>query len=162
MRHLLHLIIYIALLAAALVGCTTDAERNRMRSGLDSINARNRTDQPFTPQDVQPYVQFFDSHGNANDRLLAHYLLGRAYHEKGDAPMALECYQHAIDCADTTAMNDKDFAQLSRVYAQMAEIFYYQGLYREQLSHEKLSVHNAWKGKDTLAALMSYEQTSSL
>ena len=133
-------LLVIPLLLAALCCCTTEAERNRMRSGLDSINVRNRTDQPFTPQDVQPYVEFFDEdakawhaifgrHGDANDRLLAHYLLGRAYHEKGDAPMALECYQHALNCVDTTAMSEKDFARLSRVYAQMAEIFYYQGLY---------------------------------
>ena len=38
-----------------LVCCTTEADRNRMRSGLDSINQRNRNDQPFTVKDVEPY-----------------------------------------------------------------------------------------------------------
>ena len=47
-----NLIIVFALLLT-LVCCTTEAERNRMRSGLDSINVLNRTDQPFTPQDVE-------------------------------------------------------------------------------------------------------------
>ena len=69
-----------------------------MRQGLDSLNQRNRTDQPFTVSDVEPYVRFFDRHGTSNDRLLAHYLLGRAYYEHGEAPMALECYHDAIDC----------------------------------------------------------------
>ena len=113
------LVVYVFGLLLVLMGCTTADDRARMRVGLDSINVRNRTDQPFTIQDVEPYVQFFDNHGTPNDRLLAHYLLGRAYYEHGEAPMALECYHDAIDCADTTS-KDCDYAQLSRVYAQMA------------------------------------------
>ena len=139
--------------------CTTEADCNRMRAELDSINQRNRNDQPFTAADVQPYVDFFDDHGTPNDRLLAHYLLGRAYHEHGEAPMALECYQKAAECADTLS-EDCDYKQLCRVYAQMAQIFYEQGLYREQLVFQRLSSKHAWKGKDTLAALMSYAQES--
>ena len=155
MKHLLTVIVI--LLAFAF--CTAEADRSRMRAELDSINQRNRNDQPFTAADVQPYVDFFDDHGTPNDRLLAHYLLGRAYHEHGEAPMALQCYQDALDCADTLS-NDCDYAQLSRVYGQMAQIFYEQGLYRGQLVFQRLASKYAWKGKDTLAALMSYEQES--
>ena len=155
MKHLLTIFV----LLLALTCCTTEADRNRMRAGLDSINERNRNDQPFTVADVEPYVQFFDDHGTPNDRLLAHYLLGRAYHDHGEAPMALECYQKAADCADTLSA-DCDYKQLCRVYAQMAQILYQQGLYRQELVHIDLSVKCALKGKDTLAALMSYEQES--
>jgi hypothetical protein len=42
----------------------------------------------------------------------------------------------------------------------MAQIFYEQGLYREQLKSGRFSAKFAWTGKDTLAALMSYEQES--
>lgn len=80
----------------ALCCCTTEAERTKMRAGLDSINVLNRTDKPFTVQDVEPYMQFFDDHGTPNERLLAHYLLGRAYYEHGEAPMALQCFHDAI------------------------------------------------------------------
>ena len=155
MKHLLTVI----LLLLSLSCCTTEADRNRMRAGLDSLNQRNRTDQPFTVQEVEHYVRFFDDHGTDDDRLLAHYLLGRAYYEHGDAPMALQCYLDAIDCADTT-IQDFDYAQLSRVYGQMAEVFYYQGLYRQHLQYGQMSVRYAWKGKDTLLALMNYEQES--
>jgi hypothetical protein len=155
MKYLLTIFV----LLLALTCCTTEADRNRMRTGLDSINQRNRNDQPFTVANVEPYVQFFDNHGSPNDRLLAHYLLGRAYHEQGEAPMALKCYQNAIGCADTLN-TDCDYTQLARIYAQMAQIFYEQGLYREQLASDQLSVKYAWKGNDTLAALMSYEQES--
>jgi hypothetical protein len=153
MRHLLTVIAVLLAFAC----CTTEADRNRMRAELDSINQRNRNDQPFTAADVQPYVNFFDDHGTPNDRLLAHYLLGRAYHEHGEAPMALQCYQDALDCADTLS-TDCDYVQLSRVFGQMALLFYEQGLYRQQLNYNNQSVMYAWKGKDTLLALRNYEQ----
>lgn len=153
MKHLLTFCV----LLLALTCCTTEADRNRMRAGLDSINVCNRNGQPFTVSDVQPYVNFFDEHGTPNDRLLAHYLLGLAYYDHGEAPMALQCYQDAADCADTTAA-DCDFAQLARVYGQMAQVFYEQGLSRQQLNYEQLSVKFAWKGRDTLLALRNYEE----
>ena len=95
MKKAVYLYVTLCLLAI-LVGCTTEGERAAMRAGLDSINVRNRTDRPFTVRDVEPYVRFFDDHGTANDRLLAHYLLGRAYYEHGEAPMALQCYHDAV------------------------------------------------------------------
>ena len=153
MRHLLTVIAILLVFAC----CTTEADRSRMRAGLDSINQRNRNDQPFTAADVQPYVNFFDDHGTPNDRLLAHYLLGRAYHDHGEAPMALQCYQDALDYADTLS-GDCDYVQLSRVFGQMAQIFYEQGLYRQHIQCEKKSIKFAWLGNDTLAALMSNEQ----
>ena len=152
------IVIFFAFLLT-LISCTTEADRVRMSAGLDSINQRNRNDLPFTVADVEPYVNFFDEHGPSNNRLLAHYLLGRAYHEHGEAPMALQCYQNAIDCADTLSP-DCNYSQLCRVYAQMAQIFYEQGLYREYLNHCRLSAKYAWEGKDTLAALTSYGQES--
>ena len=153
-----NLVLIFALLMT-LACCTSEADRERMRIGLDSINQRNRNDQPFMVADVEPYVQFYNNHGTPNDRLLAYYLLGRAYHDHGEAPMALECYQNAVDCADTLS-TDCDYPQLARVYGQMAQIFYEQGLYRQQLCYDELSVKAAWKGKDTLLALMNYEQES--
>ena len=149
----------IFILLLALCCCTTEAERSRMRSGLDSISLCNQNDQPFTVQDVEPYVLFFKDHGTSNDRLLAYYLLGRAYYETGEAPMALECYQKAAECADTTS-KDCDYRQLCRVYGQMATLFYHQGLYRKQLVLQEQCSEYAWKAKDTLTALRSDEQKS--
>ncbi|MBQ9186239.1 MAG: hypothetical protein IJ144_00260, partial [Prevotella sp.] len=153
MRRLPTLIILLLVLAA----CTTRGRYDAMRASLDSINQLNRTDQPFAADDVMPYTDYFDRHGTANDRLLAHYLLGRAYHEHGEAPMALQCYQEAADCADTTA-TDCDYAQLCRVYSQISEILYDQSLYRQQLQQLHNTMKYAQRGKDTLSALLSYEQ----
>ena len=155
MKHLLPIALTVLLLAC----CTTPGEYRAMRHGLDSINGLNRSDRPFSPADVQPYVSYFDRHGSGNDRLLTHYLLGRAYHEQGEASMALQCYQEALAAADTTAA-DCDYSQLRRVYGQMGDIFYKQGLYREQFGQMKNAVKYAWHAKDTLSALMYYEQES--
>ena len=157
MKHLLTVILLLLFLSC----CTSEGEKTRMRAGLDSLNQRNRNYETLAVAEVQPYVDFFTHHGTPNDRMLAHYLLGIAYHDHGEAPMALDCYQKAADCADTLSA-ECDYGQLARVYAQMAQIFYEQGLYREQLEHGRLSSVYAWKGKDTLAALMSYTQESQV
>ena len=146
----------VLVLAGCLGGCVSRERYAAMQAGLDSINAANRNGQPFTVQDVRPYVEFFYDHGEPNERLLAHYLLGLAYYDHGEAPMALQCYQDALDCADTTRA-DCDYAQLSRVYAQMVEVFYHQGLYRKQMEYQQYASRYAWLGRDTLAALINYE-----
>ncbi len=153
MKRLLTYIIILSVLSS----CIRGGKYTAMRKGLDSLNTLNRNDQPFTSAGVQPYVDYFDDHGTSNEQVLAHYLLGRAYHEHGEAPMALKCYQEATELADTTVA-DCDYKQLSRVYGQMADIFYHQGLYRQQLVHDRLAEQFAWKGKDTLAALINMEE----
>ena len=140
MKRLIRYIIVLLVLSS----CIGDGKYTAMRKGLDSINMLNRNGQPFTIADVEPYVRFFDNHGTPNDQLLAHYLLGRAYYEHGEAPMAMKCYQEATELADTTN-TDCDYAQLCRVYAQMADIFYRQGLYRQQLIYETIAEKFAWR-----------------
>lgn len=121
-------------------------------------NAQNKCDTVFRSDSIQRLlVNYYDRHGSANERMLAHYLLGRTYYEAGETPLALECYQEASECADTIS-KDCDYKQLSRVYAQMAEILYKQQLYREQMKYERKAARYAWKGRDTLSALMCYEQ----
>ena len=149
MKKLHHIFLLFLLLSA----CTSKSQYDAMRRGLDSLNERNRSDQPFTAADVQPYVDFFDSHGTSNDQLLAYYLLGRSYHERGEAPMALKYYQQAIECADTTDA-DCDFGQLSRVYGQMSELYYWQSLYHNQLDSEIKAYKYALLANDSITALI--------
>ena len=156
-----HLLTVIAILLA-FACCTTEADRNRMSALLDRADSMNRAYIPMTDgidSLILEATRFYDHHGTANEQMWAHYLLGCAYRDMGEAPAALQSYQDAVDHADTLS-TDCDYAQLARVYAQMAQIFYEQGLYREQLTSDQMSEKYAWKGKDTLAALMSYEQES--
>ena len=158
MKHLLTVIAVLLAFAC----CTTEADRNRMEALLDKADSMTRAYIPMTDgidSLLLDATRFYDRHGTADQQVRAPYLLGCAYRDMGEAPAALQSYQDAIDRADTLSA-DCDYKQLCRVYAQMAQIFYEQGLYREQLVAEQQSVKQAWKGKDTLAALMSYEQES--
>ena len=115
--------------AIALLDSISDEGLSRsqqMRRLLLLTNAQNKCDTVFRSDSIQRLlVAYYDRHGSANERMLAHYLLGRTYYEAGETPLALECYQEAAECADTIS-KDCDYKQLSRVYAQMAEILYKQ------------------------------------
>ena len=127
----------------------------RMRYRLHRLNALNKVDTLFrSTTEAQELADYFDDHGTPNEQMLAYYLLGRAYYDIHEAPMALSCFQTASEKADTTAA-DCDFRQLSRVYGQMSNIFYYQGLYEQELECEDLSAKYGWKGNDPLTAICS-------
>ena len=127
----------------------------RMRYRLHRLNALNKVDTLFrSTTEAQELADYFDDHGTPNEQMLAYYLLGRAYYDIHEAPMALSCFQTASEKADTTAA-DCDYRQLSRVYGQMSKVFYQQGLYEQELECEDMSIKYGWKGKDSLNALRS-------
>ena len=150
--------IYVLLIVLlALAGCR-GGRYGEMRQRLDALNALNRADSVLTTterDEAQVLADYFDRHGTPNDQMLAHYLLGRCYADMRESPMALHCYQEAITRADTLS-SDCDFAQLCRVYGQSADIFYQQGLYRNQLEYDDVASSCAWRANDTLAALQCY------
>lgn len=105
----------------------------QMRYELLRLKAQNKLFIDF-PNDSLPrvLVDYFDSHGTRNDRVLARYMLGRAYHAMGDAPMALETYFDAISLADTLSP-DCDLDALKGIYGQMSQIFHKQNLPHDEL-----------------------------
>ena len=95
--------ILLILVLFALTACTTDHEAMRQR--LKYVSDCNRADTVFTERwlpTVDSLVAYFNRHGSANERMMAHYVQGRVYHDMGEAPQALECYQRAAEQADTT------------------------------------------------------------
>lgn len=105
----------------------------QMRYELLRLKALNKLYIDFTNDSLpRVLVDYFDSHGTRNDRVLARYMLGRAYHAMGDAPMALETYYDAISLADTLSP-DCDLDALSGVYGQMSQIFHRQNLPYDEL-----------------------------
>ena len=132
----------------------------RAQLQLRCLNAKNKLDTVFNSHHVdeaKTLVEHFDRSGTPNERMLAHYLLGRTYADTHEAPMALEAYQDAAACADTTAA-DCNYNQLCRVYSQMAEIFYGQGLFHNTLSSLDQSMHYGKMAKDTIGVLLIYMQ----
>ena len=141
----------LSLLLLFVVGCADRKEQ--MLAQLAELERQNIADSLMTNDSLaKALVTYFDDHGTPNERLRAHYILGRTYADLGEAPAALDAYLDAVACADTTAA-DCDWGKLSRVYGQMAGIFYNQGLIEDYTYSTDLSIDCAWKAKDTLLLL---------
>lgn len=117
-------------------------KRLRMRYDLLEAKAQNKAFVDFTSDSIaKEFTKYYDSHGTANERMMAHYLLGCVYRDLGEAPHAVDCYLDAISQADTTA-KDCDFYTLSCAYAQMADIYYKQLLLTNSVeANKKASIY---------------------
>ncbi len=153
------LVILFALLT--FFACTGEDSR-QMHEALMQAKAQNENFEPFTTDSTMlRVVDYYDSHGTANEQMLAHYLLGCVYRDLGDAPRALECYHDAVSKADTTDA-DCDFQRLSRIYGQMADLFYYQRSPKFAKEANLNALHIAMKCNDTLAILNFYSHLASI
>ena len=115
---------FVLFLLLLLTAC--DGERGREMSALlDRADSLNRAYLPMTgglDSLLRDAADYYDRHGSANEQMRAHYLLGCAYRDMGEAPAALQCYQDAVDRADTLS-DDCDIRRLMSVYGQMAELY---------------------------------------
>jgi tetratricopeptide (TPR) repeat protein len=114
----------------------------RMRYDLLEAKAQNKAFVDFTSDSIaKEFTRYYDSHGTANERMMAHYLLGCVYRDLGEAPHAVDCYLDAISQTDTTS-KDCDFYTLSCAYAQMAYIYYKQLLLTNSIeANKKASIY---------------------
>ena len=150
--------IVIGIVAAAclMIGCT--GNKAQMLQLLEELEATNRAGKQLLNDSLaEELVDYFDRHGSSNERMRSRYMLGRTYYFMGELPRALEIYNEAADCADTTSA-DCDYKVLSRVHAQSAVIFNMQVQPRSQLKELRLAERYAWKGKDTLQAIECYAE----
>ena len=137
-----------------LAGCSGD--KAKMLQQLEQLEQQNRSGEAMLNDSLaESLVNYFDRHGDANERMRSRYILGRTYYCLDELPRALEMYNEAADCADTTSA-DCDFAKLSRVYAQKADIYHKQVQPRSQLDNLRRAEYYGWKGKDTLMAVECY------
>ena len=149
-------ILYIIIGVTLLTGCT--GNKSQMLQQLEQLEATNRTGEPLLNDSLaEDIVDYFDRHGSSNERMRSCYMLGRTYFFMEELPRALEIYNKAADCADTTAA-DCNYKVLSRIHAQKAVIFNMQIQPRSQLSELRLAEYYAWKGKDTLQAIECFAQ----
>ena len=160
MKRQKHIFVWMAcglvLVAALAAGITWAVRRDRaMHAALRELQEWNQADTVFRSDSAaQVLVNYFDHPWhNANDQMLAYYLLGRAHADMGEAPQAIEDYQTAVECADTTDQ-DCDFRLLRNVYGQMAEVFDAQNLPEDELEAQKKFNHYSWVIGDTLQAIM--------
>lgn len=155
-RHLHHNILYAAvaiLWGLLILGACAGDEHQKMLAHLEELERQNLADSVMTNDSLaERLAEYFDHHGTPNERMRAHYILGRTYADLGEAPAALNAYLDAVECADTTAVDCK-YRTLSRTYGQMADVFYRQNLMQDYLKACDKSICYAWVAKDTLQAL---------
>ena len=152
MKHVLACLLLLLVVTAC-------SDGDSMRRQLQELQARNQVDSLMTDlNQATTLCDYFDRHGTPNERMLAHYLLGRTHADLGEAPEALQAFHDAADCADTTA-SDCDYRQLARVQIQIAELFLTQNLPYEMLEHQRQAYSSAQKGNDTLMWIGTKEWT---
>ena len=133
-------------------------QSDRMFLELLRGKAMNKAYVKFTSDSAMLEVaRYFDRHGDTNQRMLAHYVLGCAYRDMGSAPRALEQYQQATAQADTTS-SACDLSTLMRVHSQMAELYLRLRLEELEKKEDSIAKQLAWQIGDTLSALMLEEQ----
>ena len=157
MKHLLTIIVLLLALSACNVG-----RNGEMEALLDRADSMNRAYIPMTDgidSLLLEATKYYDRHGTPNQQIRAHYLLGCAYRDMGEAPAALQSYQDAVDRADTLS-SDCDYHRLMSVYGQMAELFDAQNLPDDELDVVEKYGRLALKEKDTLLYIRNLELLS--
>ena len=165
-RLLRHHILYAAAVILwgllTIAACDSDGRRAAMLAALDEADSLNRNYIPITSDSLlREAVDYFDHHGTPNERLRAHYLLGCAYRDIGEAPRAIEVYQDAITCADSTATNC-DYRILGCVYSQMAQVFHQQLLFTQEQEARRQARHYAVVVGDTVNAIYECEAIAGI
>lgn len=135
------------------------SKSQRMRHCLLTMKARNKAGMIFSSDSLaKELVEYFDGHGSTNEQMQAHYLLGRAYSDMGEAPQAINSFLDAIETADTTAV-DFDFYTLSCVYSQMADLYHQLLLLTNEIETRRKASHYAFRANQPLWGI--YDQDVS-
>ena len=140
-----------------LYGCGADKEQ--MLRQLEQLEQANRADSVMRNDSLaKDLVAYFDKHGTPNERMRAHYILGRTYSDIGEAPRAISSYQDAIDAADTI-VSDCDFYTLGSVYSQMATLYRSQLLLTNEIEARNKATHYDYRANEIKWAI--YNQVLS-
>ena len=132
-----------------------------MKLLLLKAKVRNKLAMPMSTDSLKYIADYFDKHGDSNERMLAYYIIGCVYQRSQDAPMALQYFHEAATKADTTD-SSCDFLTLHRIHVWSAEILKNQRAISDAFHENSLAFKYAMKAKDTLSAIITYEQKANI
>ena len=125
----------------------------RMHAELLKGKAMNKAYVNFTTDSVMlEVVDWYERHGNANQKMLAYYILGCAYRDLEDAPSALKYLNLAVDAVDEKD-GDCDLHTLMRVYSQMGGLYQRVAAFENERIADSHAEQLAWQIGDTISAL---------
>ena len=145
----------------SLEGESAMSKSRHMKLLLLKAKVRNKLAMPMSTDSLKNIADYFDKHGDSNERMLAYYILGCAYFDGKDAPMALQYFHEAAAKADTTD-SSCDFLTLHRIHVWSAEILKNQRAISDAFHENSLAFKYAMKAKDTLNAIITYEQKANI
>ena len=145
----------------SLEGESAMSKSRHMKLLLLKAKVRNKLAMPMSTDSLKDIADYFDKHGDSNERMLAYYILGCAYFDGKDAPMALQYFHEAAAKADTTD-SSCDFLTLHRIHVWSAEILKNQRAISDAFHENSLAFKYAMKAKDTLSAIITYEQKANI
>ncbi len=145
----------------SLEGESTMSKSRHMKLLLLKAKVRNKLAMPMSTDSLKDIADYFDKHGDSNERMLAYYIIGCVYQRSQDAPMALQYFHEAAAKADTTD-SSCDFLTLHRIHAWSAEILRSQFAFSDAFHENSLAFKYAMKAKDTLNAIITYEQKANI
>ena len=145
----------------SLEGESTMSKSRHMKLLLLKAKVRNKLAMPMSTDSLKYIADYFDKHGDSNERMLAYYIIGCVYQRSQDAPMALQYFHEAAAKADTTD-SSCDFLTLHRTHVWSAEILKSQFAFSDAFHENSLAFKYAMKAKDTLNAIITYEQKSNI
>ena len=135
------------------------SKSRRMRYELLRAKAMNKSNVYFRSDSTMKEVAaYYSRHGTPNEKMMAYYLLGCVYRDLGEAPAALEYYQKAAACADTTA-EDCDYSILNKIYAQSAIVLHSQKLIDEELDMWHKAEYCGKRAHNIRMAISAFENT---
>ena len=132
---------------------STMSRSERMHAELLRGKAMNKAYVNFTTDSVMlEVVDWYERHGNANQKMLAYYILGCAYRDLEDALSALKYLNLAVDAVDEKD-EDCDLNTLMRVYSQMGGLYQRVAAFENERIADMHAERLAWQICDTLSAL---------
>ena len=134
---------------------SAQSELWQKRYELEYARTKNKLQPTFCEvEQMKELYSYMEKRGTNNEIAHAAYLLGRAYADSDNAPMAIHYYKVAINAIDTLAANC-DYPLICRIYSQMSIVYYHQNLLKEEIESIEKSIKYGWLSKDTVDALMS-------
>lgn len=133
------------------------SEAQQMRYDLIYAKAMNKAFVDFTTDSIMKnVVKYYDKVGSANDKMLAHYLLGCTYRDLKNAPASLASYRMAAECADTSDINC-NYDLLAIVYGQIGSLYLDLSMFNQSLIALDKTKHFASIARDTVLVLQAQD-----
>lgn len=134
-------------------------KKYQMKYIICLADAQNKLYKKILPaRQIEKVISYYKHTNNPFQEARSNYLLGCFYRDKGESPLALDCYRRAIVLCDTA--DERYYGLLNRIYAQMADVFYQQFLPNDMIWAEKNSCKYALLDNDIYSCATSLNRMS--